>query len=122
MLETRKSVYEHVVYDSEGVEKGFAEHLEKNEAVKVYAKLPSWFKVPTPLGSYNPDWAVLVEIDGDHRLYFVVETKSILFAEAIRATERGKFDCGVEHFKALGTEVRFKMANNAETFSQQFTE
>ena len=107
MLETSKSVYEHVVYDSEGVEKGFAEQLEKNEAVKVYAKLPGWFKVPTPLGSYNPDWAVLVEIDGDQRLYFVVETKGTLFADALRATEQAKIDCGREHFKAVGSEVIF---------------
>jgi type III restriction enzyme len=59
VLNTEKSVYEHVVYDS-AVERDFAESLEKNEAVKVYAKLPGWFKVPTPLGTYNPDWAVLV--------------------------------------------------------------
>ncbi len=58
-----KSVFEHVVYDSGGVERTFAEQLEKNEAVKVYAKLPGWFKVPTPLGTYNPDWAVLVEVE-----------------------------------------------------------
>ena len=122
MLETSKSAYEHVVYDSEGVEKGFAEQLEKNEAVKVYAKLPGWFKVPTPLGSYNPDWAVLVEIDGDQRLYFVVETKGTLFADALRATEQAKIDCGREHFRALGTEVRFKVANSAEVFSQQIME
>lgn len=122
MLETSKSVYEHVVYDSEGVEKGFAEQLEKNEAVKVYAKLPGWFKVPTPLGSYNPDWAVLVEIDGDQRLYFVVETKGTLFADALRATEQAKIDCGREHFKALGTEARFTVSNNYDTFSERITE
>ncbi len=62
-LEAQKSVYQHVVYDSAGVERRFAADLEANEAVKVYAKLPGWFKVPTPLGNYNPDWAVLVEID-----------------------------------------------------------
>jgi type III restriction enzyme len=122
MLETSKSVYEHVVYDSEGVEKGFAERLEKNEAVKVYAKLPGWFKVPTPLGSYNPDWAMLVEIDGDQRLYFVVETKGTLFADALRATEQAKIDCGREHFKALGTEARFTVANSYDTFSEQIAE
>ena len=59
-----KSVYEYVVYDSPNVERGFAEELERNEAVKVYAKLPGWFQVPTPLGSYNPDWAILVEMEG----------------------------------------------------------
>lgn len=100
MLSANKSVYEHVVYDF-GVEHTFAEQLEKNEAVKVYAKLPGWFKVPTPLGTYNPDWAVLVEKDGAERLYFVVETKSSLFTDDLRDKESAKIECGKAHFKAL---------------------
>lgn len=94
-------MFEHVVYDSGGVERTFAEQLEKNEAVKVYAKLPGWFKVPTPLGTYNPDWAVLVQIDGQERLYFVVETKGSLFADDLRGLEASKIACGEAHFKAL---------------------
>jgi type III restriction enzyme len=101
LLEVKKSVYEHVVYDSAGVERSFAEDLERNEAVKVYAKLPGWFKVPTPLGSYNPDWAVLVEKDGAERLYFVVETKGSLFAGDLRGKEDAKIKCGKAHFEAL---------------------
>ena len=101
MLAATKSVYESVVYDSSGVERTFAEQLEKNEAVKVYAKLPGWFKVPTPLGTYNPDWAVLVEKDGAERLYFVVETKSSLFTDDLRDKESAKIECGKAHFKAL---------------------
>jgi len=100
MFEASRSVYEYVVYDF-GVELGFAEQLEKNEAVKVYTKLPGWFKVPTPLGTYNPDWAVLLEKDGTERLYFVVETKSSLFADDLRDRESAKIDCGKAHFKAL---------------------
>jgi type III restriction enzyme len=103
MLNSDKSVYEQVVYDSSGVERTFAEQLEKNEAVKVYAKLPGWFKVPTPLGTYNPDWAVLVEKDGVERLYFVVETKSSLFTDDLRDKESAKIECGKAHFKALAT-------------------
>lgn len=101
MVTANKAVYEHVVYDSSGVERTFAEELEKNEAVKVYAKLPGWFKVPTPLGTYNPDWAVLVEKDGSERLYFVVETKSSLFTDDLRDRESAKIACGKAHFKAL---------------------
>jgi type III restriction enzyme len=101
MLTSTKSVYEHVVYDSPDVERTFAEQLEKNEAVKVYAKLPGWFKVPTPLGTYNPDWAVLVEKDGAERLYFVVETKGGLFTDDLRRTEDAKIKCGKAHFNAL---------------------
>jgi type III restriction enzyme len=95
-----RSVYEQVVYQSD-TEKSFAEQLEKNEAIKIYAKLPGWFKVPTPLGSYNPDWAVLVEKDGAERLYFVVETKSSLFADDLRDRESAKIKCGEAHFDAL---------------------
>jgi type III restriction enzyme len=95
-----RSVYEHVVYQSD-TEKSFAEQLEKNEAIKVYAKLPGWFKIPTPLGTYNPDWAVLVETDGAERLYFVVETKSSLFTDDLRDRESGKIKCGEAHFDAL---------------------
>ena len=97
-----RSVYEQVVYQSD-TEKSFAEQLENNEAIKIYAKLPAWFKVPTPLGSYNPDWAVLVEKDGAERLYFVVETKSSLFTDDLRDRESAKIKCGEAHFDALAT-------------------
>jgi type III restriction enzyme len=100
LTDTQKSVFEQVVYDSD-TEANFATQLEKNEAVKVYAKLPGWFRVPTPLGSYNPDWAVLVEKDGAERLYFVVETKSSLFIDDLRDRESAKITCGEAHFKAL---------------------
>jgi type III restriction enzyme len=100
LMDTSKSIYEHVVYDS-NTERDFADELEKNNAIKVYAKLPGWFKVPTPLGSYNPDWAVLVEQDGAERLYFVVETKSSLFTDDLRDKESAKIECGKAHFKTL---------------------
>src|SRR5690606_22208713 len=100
LLDTQKSIYEHVVYDST-TERDFADELEKNDAIKLYAKLPGWFKVPTPLGTYNPDWAVLVEEDGAQRLYFVVETKSSLFTDDLRDKESAKIECGKAHFSAL---------------------
>jgi len=100
MLTATKSVHEQVIYQSD-TERTFAEQLEKNEAIKVYAKLPGWFKVPTPLGTYNPDWAVLVVKDGAERLYFVVETKSSLFTEDLREKESAKIKCGEAHFAEL---------------------
>lgn len=100
LLDTQKSVYEQVVYDS-NTERDFAVALNKNEDVKVFAKLPGWFKVPTPLGTYNPDWAVLVERDGAERLYLVVETKSSLFDDDLRNRETAKISCGKAHFEAL---------------------
>ena len=100
MLAANKSVYEHVIYES-GIEANFAGQLEKNMAVKVYAKLPGWFTVPTPLGSYNPDWAVLIESSEGERLYFVVETKGSPFLGDLRITESAKIECGKAHFNAL---------------------
>jgi type III restriction enzyme len=99
---TKKSLFTSVICDSD-VEKKFAEDMDINEAIKLYAKLPGWFKVPTPLGSYNPDWAVLVELDGQQHLYLVVETKGSLFGEDRRATENFKIHCGKKHFDALAT-------------------
>ena len=102
MLNAEKSVYEKVVYDF-NTERDFVSQLENNNAIKVYAKLPGWFRVPTPLGTYNPDWAVLVEQDGAERLYFVVETKSSLFTDDQRNKESAKIECGKAHFIALAT-------------------
>ena len=100
LLAAEKSVYEQVVYESD-TEATFADQLEKNPAIKVYAKLPGWFKVPTPLGSYNPDWAVLVQTEEGERLYFVVETKAGLFADDLREREQAKIAYGKAHFNAL---------------------
>ncbi len=102
MIDANKSVHEQVIYQM-NTERTFAEQLEKNEAVKVYAKLPGWFKVPTPLGPYNPDWAVLVDKNGTERLYFVVETKSSLFTDDLRDKESAKIKCGEAHFAELAT-------------------
>ncbi len=119
MLASTKGVHDHVVYDSD-VEAQFAEAFERNEDVKVYAKLPAWFQIDTPLGGYNPDWAVLVDRDGSERLYFVVESKGSLFSDALRPTEKAKIDCGRAHFQALGTDVSFRWDESYESFSQAF--
>ena len=98
---TQRSIHEHVICDSD-TERTFAEALEANEGVLLYAKLPGWFKVPTPLGAYNPDWAILLEHGGAQRLYFVIETKSSLFTDDLRDKESAKIECGKAHFAALG--------------------
>ncbi|MGY0196414.1 restriction endonuclease [Leptothrix sp. BB-4] len=100
LCDTRRSVHEHVLVDSE-VERAFAAQLERNDAIRVYAKLPKWFQVPTPLGAYNPDWAVLVNTPDGERLYFVAETKGSLIEGDLRETEGGKIGYGRAHFKAL---------------------
>lgn len=117
MFESHRSVYDYVVYDSD-VERGFAEELENNESVKVYAKLPAWFKVPTPLGSYNPDWAIVIEDDGLNKLYFVVETKGSIEGKDLRPKEQAKIRCGEKHFAALGNEAKFMKADSFQRFTE----
>lgn len=116
MIDASKSVHEQVIYQSD-TEATFAQDLEKNEAIKVYAKLPGWFQVPTPLGPYNPDWAVLVQTEDGERLYFIVETKSSLFAEDLRDRESAKIRCGEVHFNSIGdgkSPARYVVARSVE--------
>lgn len=127
MLESNKSVYDYIICDSD-TEFEFAEKLETSTDVKLYAKLPGWFKIDTPLGSYNPDWAVLIDKEdgmGD-QLYFVVETKSSIFSDDLRASEQAKINCGIAHFEALSKDrngnalenpAKFVKADSYDTFT-----
>ena len=100
-----KSLYNYVVYDSSSVEKPFAMELDQAEEIKVFAKLPSSFKIDTPLGAYNPDWAYVEEVDGEHRVYFVTETKGGGNNDIhVRPAEQGKIECAKKHFAAIGTD------------------
>ncbi|HLA28302.1 MAG TPA: DEAD/DEAH box helicase family protein [Syntrophales bacterium] len=98
-LEVKKSVYDAVVYDSE-IERKFAEELDRREDIKLFVKLPGWFKVETPIGEYNPDWAILKH--DDTVLYLVRETKSTKDFEKLCNTEAEKIRCGRRHFEELG--------------------
>jgi len=98
-LEVKKSVYDAVVYDSE-IERKFAEELDRREDIKLFVKLPGWFKVETPIGEYNPDWAILKH--DDTVLYLVRETKGTKDFEKLRNAEAEKIRCGRRHFEALG--------------------
>ena len=96
-----KSLYNYVVYDSETIEKPYAVELDRSEQVEVFAKLPKSFKIDTPLGGYNPDWAYVEEDeDGKQRVYFVVETKGKERGEN-RPTEEARISCAQKHFEAL---------------------
>jgi type III restriction enzyme len=108
-LEVKKSVYEYVVDESE-VEREFARRLDEREDIKLFVKLPRWFQVDTPIGSYNPDWAILKH-DGK-ALYLVRETKGTKDFLKLRSSESDKIRCGEQHFKALN--VDFKVAVSAD--------
>lgn len=118
MIESKKSVYEYVVYDSAN-EESFATSFENNKNIKLYAKLPNWFTIATPLGTYNPDWVVLIEIDGKDKLYFVLETKADIMFDALRPLESAKIKCGRKHFEALGNEVAFDDIDSFEEFIEE---
>src|SRR6266566_2703266 len=113
------SVYDHVIYDSDE-EKRFVERLERNDNVKLYLKLPRWFMVPTPVGSYNPDWAIVLEErdafgqpTDKPLLYLVRETKSTTELDELRPDERRKIHCGESHFQeALGVSYRVMTASD----------
>jgi len=102
-----RTPYDCVPFDSE-LERQVAEGLDSNNRVKFFCKLPREFIVFTPLGNYNPDWAVCIE--DDEKLYLIRETKSTHDAFKRREIENLKVDCGKAHFKALG--VNFKIATN----------
>lgn len=110
-LPVNKSVYEYVVYDSE-IEREFAMRLDEREDIKLFVKLPGWFKVDTPVGGYNPDWAILKH--DDQALYLVRETKGTRDFLKLRTSEADKVRCGKKHFEALG--VPFAVAVTADEF------
>ncbi len=111
VVPAERSVYDKIEYDSD-IEKKFVEGLEKNEQVRMYIKLPSWFKVRTPVGEYNPDWAIVWEqrdehghVSGKPLLYLVRETKNTTKISELRPDERRKIVCGRKHFEdALETD------------------
>jgi type III restriction enzyme len=108
-LQVKKSIYEFVVYDSE-VEREFARRLDQRDDIRLFVKLPDWFKVETPVGSYNPDWAIVKH--QDETIYLVRETKSTKDFLKLRTTEADKVRCGQRHFEALG--VPFAVATTAD--------
>lgn len=114
LIKAENSVYDHVICDSD-IERKFVEDIEKIAPVKLYVKLPSFFKVPTPIGTYNPDWAIVVEDSesGIPKLYLVRETKSSTDPNDWRPDEKRKIDCGRKHFKdALG--VNYDVIKSAQ--------
>lgn len=101
-IESKKSLYDLVVLDSMGVEKNFAESLEREDDVVVYTKLPRGFYINTPMGKYNPDWAVAFREGSVKHVYFVAETKgNDLQGSHLRGIEGSKIACARKHFAAI---------------------
>jgi len=101
LFKSEKSVYDYIEFDSD-IERKFAEKLEQRDDIKLFVKLPNWFKVETPVGNYNPDWAIVKEDEQKgEKLYLVRETKGSKESEQLRENEKFKIECGRKHFKAI---------------------
>ena len=104
----KKTLFDKIAVDSDE-ERKFANQLVNEDKIKYFLKLPHWFKIPTPFGNYNPDWAILAEKDGSQRLYFIAETKSTTDRTKLRNDENARIDAGKRAYKAKGFEdVIFK--------------
>ena len=101
-IESTKSLYDLVVLDSMGTEKNFAESLEHEDDVVVYTKLPRGFYINTPMGKYNPDWAIAFREGSVKHVYFIAETKgNDLQGSQLRGSEESKIECARRHFAAI---------------------
>jgi type III restriction enzyme len=99
-MKANKHLFDHVVYDS-GNERKFAKELDSSNEVAVYVKLPDGFFISTPVGHYNPDWAIAFKDGTVKHIYFVAETKGSMDTMELREIEQAKIHCAKEHFKAI---------------------
>jgi type III restriction enzyme len=114
-MATKRHLYDHILYDSTN-EKSFAQNLDTSEEVAVYVKLPSGFYISTPVGKYNPDWAIAFNDGKVKHIYFVAETKGSMSSMQLRMIEDAKIHCAREHFKAISTEnVKYDVVDSYET-------
>jgi type III restriction enzyme len=101
----QKTDFDFIQIDSEGIdapERQFAELLDSREDVKLFMKLPDKFKIDTPVGNYNPDWAIIKQVDGKDHIYMIRETKSTIDESKRRPTENAKIKAATKHFEAIG--------------------
>jgi len=113
-----KSIYEKFVPLDSEVENKFAQDCESSDQVKFYMKLPNWFTITTPIGNYNPDWALMLE--NSTTIYFVAETKdtgtTVVDLDKLRLDEQLKIKCAVAHFKEFD-QLKYTVVNKVEQLS-----
>lgn len=107
-----KTIYENYIPLDSGVENHFAKDCESSENIEFYFKLPNWFKIPTPIGNYNPDWAIIFK--GEKKIYFVAETKGE--KQELLTSEKQKIKCGKAHFKDF-KEIVYKQVSSVKELS-----
>ena len=113
-FDVKKHIYDFLVTDSKN-EINFAKKLETGE-VTVYAKLPNGFKIPTPVGNYNPDWAIVFDNPSFKYVYFIAETKGSMNSMELREVEKAKIECARKHFKCLcNDKVKYDVVDSYES-------
>ena len=118
-MKAKKHLYDHIVYDSTG-ERDFAANLDTNTNVAVYVKLPDGFYIATPVGHYNPDWAIAFYEGSVKHIYFVAETKGSMRSMQFRLIEQSKIHCAREHFKAIsGDGVVYDVVDSYRTLLEK---
>ena len=118
-MKANKHLYDHVLYDSTN-EKNFASALDVNKDVAVYVKLPDGFYISTPVGKYNPDWAIAFYEGTVKHIYFVAETKGSMNSMQLRLVEQAKISCAREHFKAIsGANVVYDVVDSYQSLLEK---
>lgn len=113
-IKVKNHLYNYLRYDS-NIEKEFAQQLDNSSEVAVYVKLPSGFKICTPVGDYNPDWAIAFHEDKVKHIFFVAETKGTMDTLELRSLEATKIACARKHFKAISSDtIRYDVVNTYE--------
>ena len=121
VMKAKKHLYDHIVYDSSN-EQAFATELDTNTNVAVYVKLPDGFYISTPVGHYNPDWAIAFYEGTVKHIYFVAETKGSMNSMQLRLIEESKIHCAREHFKAISNgEVVYDVVDSYKTLLDMVT-
>ena len=114
-MKTKKHLYDYIKYDSTN-EKRFVMELETNKSVALYIKLPDRFYISTPVGHYNPDWAIAFREEAVKHVYFVAETKGSMNSMQLRLIEEAKIHCAREHFKAISNgEIVYDVVDSFES-------
>ena len=111
----KKHLYDHIIYDSKN-EKTFAENIDSFTDVVVYVKLPRGFSISTPIGEYNPDWAIAFHEDSVKHIYFIAETKGSMSSLQLREIEKNKIKCARKHFEAINSgNVKYDVIDSYDT-------
>lgn len=113
-IAVEKHIYDYVVTDSK-IERAFAKELDTSNEVNIYAKLPRGFYIPTPVGNYNPDWAIVFKEGDVKHIYFIAETKGSLDSMELREIEKAKIECARRHFAKLNSgQLKYDVVNSYE--------